>query len=441
MFQTGPDGLWVRARSFDAATEYHAPGKHSVEQMAVPFELLADCEGKKDEPVEIEARGDRQVTATWRDKGVPQLVQYEVAEPVDNAEFPESPGQLAENPPDLLPALHEAMLSTEPAPLRYATDTVQARGQAGKLIATDGRQLLVQSGFSFPWQEDLLISRSTIFGCRELPQDVPVAIGRSNDWVAVRIGPWTIWLAVNKLGRFPNVDAHIRQAADASSCCLVSDADAEFLIGTLPRLPSNDEYHLPVTFDLNGAVVVRAVSAEPLPPTEAVLNQSTWSGEPVRIHTDRRYLVRALQLGFRELSFFGAHTPVLCQADDRQFVWAVLAPEDVIPPGKNPIRIEPPADPAGTVPQQSQQTKKRTTMPKSNRHPEPADQNGQDHAATAAPEQPSGATEQAIALRDALRDATNKATELIRALQNEKKQARQLRSALASLREFQKLEI
>ena len=57
------------------------------------------------------------------------------------------------------------------------------------------------------------------------------------------------------------------------------------------------------------------------------------------------------------------------------------------------------------------------------------------------PSRPSGAIEQAIALRDVLRDAASKATELIRTLQNDKKQSRQLRSALASLREIQQLEI
>lgn len=81
-------------------------------------------------------------------------------------------------------------------------------------------------------------------------------------------------------------------------------------------------------------------------------------------------------------------------------------------------------------------------MSKSNTQPETASRNGQNHAAAVIkPEQPTGAIEQAIALRDGLRDAANKATELIRALQHDKKHARQLRTALASLREIQKLEI
>ena len=53
------------------------------------------------------------------------------------------------------------------------------RGKAGEVVATDGRQLLVQSAFRFGWDGDLLIPAAPIFGCKELPQqELPEAAAR-----------------------------------------------------------------------------------------------------------------------------------------------------------------------------------------------------------------------------------------------------------------------
>ena len=194
----------------------------------------------------------------------------------------------------------------------------------------------------------------------------------------------------------------------------------------------------PITVDLNGSVAIRSKPADQDQITEIVLRNSSWSGNPVRINTNRQYLVRAAKFGFQEVHLYGPESAVYCRDDHRQYVWMVLSSESAIPPSKDPLRIESPADPAGVVPQP---TKRRNPVPKSNQQPETVSRNGQSHTAEANPEQPTGAIEQAVALRDTLRDAANKASELIRSLQHEKKQTRQLRSALASLREIQKLGI
>ena len=68
------------------------------------------------------------------------------------------PEQLTENPPRLLTALHDAMLTTDPDPVRFATDHIQVRGKSGTVVATDGRQMLIQDGFEFPWDDDILLS-------------------------------------------------------------------------------------------------------------------------------------------------------------------------------------------------------------------------------------------------------------------------------------------
>ena len=70
------------------------------------------------------------------------------------------------------------------------------------MAATDGRQVLIEDGFDFPWDDEALIPRSKFFGSKDLPQDKPVAIGKAGDWVAVRVGPWTVCLKIEKGKRY-----------------------------------------------------------------------------------------------------------------------------------------------------------------------------------------------------------------------------------------------
>jgi hypothetical protein len=444
ILQAGPGGLCIRAQSPVAAVEYHGTGSFSAEQITLPFEFLADCEGKKDEPVQLEAGGDGRIAVQWRDGDVPQIVQYGTPEAVDFTEFPRMPENPATNPIRFLAAMKEAAETTDPNPTRFATNHVQLRG-SGSIAATDSCQLLVQSGFQFPWDGEVLVPANKVFACPDLAGLWAVAIGKSAKWLSLGIGPWTLHLPLGIDLRFPNLQRHIPRAADAAANCRLSPADARFLAATLPRLPRNDLTNDAITLDLNGSVAVRAKGAAQEKPTEVILTNSSWSGQPIRIQANRQYLARAVHLGFAELHLYTPASPALWQDGNRQYVWALLDPETAIGPTTDPVRIESPADPAGAVPNQRRRRKdvsKPNNNPKPDNEPETTGRNGQSHAAAAVkPEQPSGAIAQAVSLRDTLRDATNKANELIRVLQHDKKQGRQLRTALASLREIQQLEI
>ena len=143
-FRTGPDGLRVGARSGSLALEYHAPGDDPPEEISVPWEFLADCEARGQDPVQLEAVGDGRVVARWREGDIPQMVRYDPVDPKNAAAVPPGASPLAENPARLLAALRDAFQTTTPEGIRYATNHVQIRGQSGVLVATDGRQLLVQ---------------------------------------------------------------------------------------------------------------------------------------------------------------------------------------------------------------------------------------------------------------------------------------------------------
>jgi hypothetical protein len=111
-----------------------------------------------------------------------------------------------------------------------------------------------------------------------------------------------------------------------------------------------------VTIDLNGQIVVRAKAAdqegEKAKPTEVILTNSQWTGEPVRINTNRTYLQRAMKLGLNDLCLTGDNSALLCQGFDRKFVWMPLEPGAAILPADDAVRIESPqGEIAAPIPQ------------------------------------------------------------------------------------------
>jgi len=438
----------VRARTGDAAVEYHQPGDLPPEQILAPFELLADVEARRDDPVELESSAEGRVAARWRDGSVPQIAQYEAVSAPQIHDFPSTPESFAANPPGLLRALHDAMQTTEREPMRFATDHIQLRGASGQIEATDGRQLLVQSGFEFPWGDDLLIPRTMFFGCRDLPEDQPVLVGRNEKWVMVRIGPWSIFLWINDEGRFPDVRSHLPRTDAAIARFQVSPADAEFLAKNLPKLPGDDAYNLPVTMDLNGHVAIRGKSADQDMPTELILTSTTLSGEPVRINTNRRYLGTAMALGFRDVYVTTPNTPVLCCDDRRQYGWAVLEPESAVAPSPDAIQIASPPEKATAAPPNPKPRRRKRSMSAS-KEPKGTPKSttngrakGRSRASGAAPtnaerQDAAALIEQAEVVKASLRDAVAKTTELVRSLKRHRKLSKTVQSALSSLRELQ----
>ena len=184
-FIAGKEGLTVRSVFGNVAVECRLPGERTAEALWLPFEFLVDVAGKNDQPLEIEATGDGQANVQWRASNGPQIVTYATQEPFEADKFPVLPAAFTANPPGLLQALDAAAEVTALEGVRYGTDCIQLSPD-GTINATDGRQLLIQSGFNFPWQDAVLVSRNKVFTCAELPQDQPVAVAKSGDWVAVR---------------------------------------------------------------------------------------------------------------------------------------------------------------------------------------------------------------------------------------------------------------
>jgi len=440
LFLTVGDTLRIRGLSRNAAIEYQSAHQGDPVEALVPLDLLAACDGSRPDPVQLDFTVPDKVTASWTDKRVPVVRDFATAWPGDALPpFPPLPDTFASNEPALWAALREAAATTDQQPHRFALSCVQLGGTSGKIVATDGQQALVQSGFTFPWTEDLLVPASDVFGCRDLATDQPIQVGQTEDWVTFQIGPWTISLKPEKDARFPDVSRHIGDPAAATSHLRIADGDDDFLNDALPRLPCDDNVNSPVTLDLNGQVLIRGKAADQSRATELALSNSRLDGDAIIVNSNREYLLRALRLGFRDVHLYGREQPVLCDDGHRKFVWALLSPESPIPSSPDLIRIasvQRQADDAGGNPQPP---RRRTTVS------EPIPQSTPIGEKTVAKPKRSSASkrpspiEQAIAFRDALRTAVVQANELIRSLKQQKREARLVQTTLASLKQLQKV--
>ena len=294
----------------------------------------------------------------------------------------------------------------------------------------------MRSGFAFPWDGDLLIKGSPIFACKVFAGEQPVQIGKTDTHVVLRIGPWTIFCGVQKEARFPQVEEAIPATDSVTTRILLDPEDARFLQDALDRLPGSEGPNSPATIDMNGKVAIRARCGEQSQITELVLNRSSYSGPPLRINTNRRFLSRALELGFSEIGISDVETPLVCREQDRIYAWQPLSGDAAIEPADNVIRIE--SDP-DTVSQPSLESPRRSmTAPiQSNGHESaaPSNSNGQpacDNPGTSL----ATLIQDAEALHTTLTDARASLTRLIAGLRRHRKQSRLLNETLKSLRQL-----
>ncbi len=473
-FDAGADGLRIRALAGDTAIEYHHPGEFASRQFSVPLSVLSEAEGTTHQKITFSPHADGGMQMEWPEGPIPQRRVVDDTGTLPDA-FPKLPGNLTPNPAPLAEALRHALASVDrEAGARYALNAFKLEGAAGRIVTTDGHQLLVQGGFEFPWQDDVIIPASKLFQAAELPRDDPIAVGRNGDWIALVFGPWVLYLKHNGEARFPKYHWLLGDPATAQTTLSLSDADADFLYRSLDVMPAENDAHRPVTIDLNGHVAVRSRADNQSPPTEIELTNSRFTGNPLRISCDRRFLARAIKIGFRQVACNSPDSILFCDDGRRHYLWMPLDKTADVPQADDAIRIaSPTASDAAHAPTLS---RRRHTVPKTiskTSHP-PAVTNAEDSAAEPAPplpetmpatspaatptESPAASTdaraaprkrrgqhaaasastlEQAQAVCEALRVALDSSRELVRVMKRQKRQRQLVESTLASLQQLQ----
>ncbi len=411
--------------------------------VALPLDALADFEGKDDSPVAVVAVSPDRTVVRWADRGIPQTREYAVPALDTLAAFPDPPASWSECPAGLLDALAEATATGADDSTRYALNCLQLRGAAGEVVATDGRQLLVQGGFVFPWDGDVLVRRSPAFANKALPRDRPVSVGKTDTHVVLRAGPWTVFCEVQD-ARFPRVDQVIPDATAAATRLRLDPGDAAFLGQALDRLPGADVLNSPATLDLNGRVAVRARGADQAQATELVLARSGFTGAPVRVNANRAFLARAVRLGFTEVEVVDADSPVVLRDRGRVYCFQPLSKESAIEPTDDVIRI----DSAQATPAPGRRTRpgtpkarssvsERTTPERTGRKTARPQSPPPLRVGRRRPPRPAGLValiQEAEALHEALADARARAGRLTVALRKHRRRERLVNTTLASLK-------
>lgn len=420
-FRATPVGVLIQSATEHVAIEHHIAGDYRPEVISLPYEALQACEGKRNDHVGICRDGDS-VTVQWIDGGIPQTAQYDNGASIDASE---SRKEQAPIDRAFMQAMADAVATTDNESTRYALSCVRLRGSDGQIATTDGRQALIQSGFTFPWDDDVLVPATKAFGAKVFLYAANVSLSRSDDWVSIHADDWTLHLKIQKDARFPNVDDHIPGLEAASTTMTLADADAEFLAKATKKLPAASEFNAPVTVDLNGSVAIRAKSADQEVATELILTNSQRTGEELRFNTNREYLSRAAALGFRQVHLRTADSPAFCRDDRRAFIWALLGKEGAIAPNDKLTRIESPSH----TPKSSPRERTTFPMPQSNPHT----------SARLTIDKPTNVLAKAEALRDSLGQTLSDTRELISAIKAKRKQNRLVESTLRSLKQLENI--
>ena len=104
-FTGGKEGLIVKADCGDAIVEYRMPGTFHEETLWLPFDLLSDCEGKHDDPVELAAGDEAASPPAGRTAAVRNSSARRPARP---QQVPVLPTDFEANPSRLLQAIADA---------------------------------------------------------------------------------------------------------------------------------------------------------------------------------------------------------------------------------------------------------------------------------------------------------------------------------------------
>jgi hypothetical protein len=403
------DVLSLVAATEDVMLRYTMPNTGGEESLVVPMTVLEEVEGSADS-VDFIPKSKGKALARWSDRGVSKEIAIDLLPAKQAPDLPALPDVWSEATSAVLLALYEAGRTASRESGRYSTQRIQIRGAKGQILSTDCNQALIHGGFAFPFPETMYIPAVPVFAAKELA-GLPVRIARTETHLVVEVGPWTIWLMIDRLARFPEIEAAVPKAKGASVITL-SETDAAFLLDLLPQFPGHDQESAPITLDFDGQqIAVRGRGSREEKLGEVFLTGSTASGPPVRHALDRRFLLRALSLGFRRLRLSEKASAFVAVADDRLYLAAILDPSLYVgPPDTIPTKALAPLP----VPSE-------TTMPK-NIEPEPANPD---------------LLAEAEGLRVALVELAQRAGRLIALLKSRKKDERVLNQVWSSLKSLQ----
>ncbi|HKB37372.1 MAG TPA: reverse transcriptase family protein, partial [Gemmataceae bacterium] len=324
LIQSGPEGLTLSSQHEGLAVAYQQPGTFEPQTFVVPGNGLETLAGDSPNPVFLESlcRSDFKVTWLAEGRGWRRTDAQGDADSLSLPPPPPVPYVTNRLPPHGLPALHDALMTA--SPWHPVWSRIELRG-SGVIAATDGKQVLLQTGFNFPWTDDLLVPRTEVFDCVDFDQ-CEAKIGCTDSHVVILAGGWTIALPIDKQARFPRVESALPPANSYAATWDFSQENVELLLRRLPTEQGGIDNDRPVTLTLTmpffqARVGGYAAEAELRLPWAHLTGWVEGVPKTGSFVTSRRNFRRALELGFRE--FIAHHTEgvIQCRDSSRIYAW------------------------------------------------------------------------------------------------------------------------
>jgi hypothetical protein len=337
---SGPTGLVFQVQAGSLAIELRHRQSGPEATVCLPAAALAVRPGQKATPLVLQASTPGSELACQQNDGAWPAHSDPLPSRQLTLAFPSSPDRLTPAPRRLGQALLGATQTVACPGSGSVLSRWLLRARQGELISCDGVQLLVQSGLSFPWQEELLVVALPVGAARQLAVGRRIVWGKSAHHLCLRRGPWSYYLACDDPARYPAVMDALASSAGAATRVQLAPADAALLARTLSRLCRPRLHEEPVTLELDEYPVVYCQQPGQKSTCTLALRHSRVSGPPTRLRTACTYLLRAVRLGFRELTVTSPDGPLVCQDGWRSYRWMPLI--QVATPPAGPALTESP---------------------------------------------------------------------------------------------------
>jgi hypothetical protein len=405
----------------ETAVRLEHAGRQAREVIVFPASLLAQVEGRHDDPVTLEVVAPDQGRVNWSDAGIPLSRDFDIIATDKRFFFPPSPEDMRSPGSGFKEAMAEAVNSTSPKEVPRSLHKVQLRGSTGQVVGTDGRQLFMHGGFVFPWRNSLLVPAIHACGHRELADEQEPMIGQTETHLFVQFGQWTFALKTDAVSKYPAVEQVIPNPRGVKTKVQFGADDVALLCKELSRLPGRKDDPAEVTLVVGKDILIRGQFDDQAQPSDLPLAASEATGQPVKISMYSRCLLRALKLGFTRVEIVRDSTPLCCRDENRIYLWMPL-PEEA-------AREKPEPAVSPSAPETSEQ-KEEPTMPEPNGNGKHANNGDNSQAPVFDP------LAEAEAIRGLMLEASTRLGRLIAALKNHRKQTRAVRAAVKSLRDL-----
>jgi hypothetical protein len=253
LIRAGPEGLALQSCLDEAALRLRLAGDQPAAELAFLAGALVRWAAAVS-PVELTPLGPNVAQARWQEPDGLKEEELNTVTPEPLPPFPPTPARLVPLGAAEVGALVEAARTAALDTGRLGLTRLQLRGKKGQVVGTEGRQLSLHGGLPLPWEEHLLVAATPLLACREVAHAGDTAVGRGENHVTLRGGPWELALAIDRDCRFPDVDAVLPADHALPTRLRLAPEDMSMLLATLPRLPGKDEHTAPITLDLTGKV-------------------------------------------------------------------------------------------------------------------------------------------------------------------------------------------